>query len=421
MTPIKQSLLTLTVISLVAATPLVAQQTMGPDITISALDNEQTWPHVAYNNVRDQYLVVWQNFWGANRDIYAQRLDGEGNLLSSFAVSAGAGHDRVQPAVAYDDINDQYLVVWAYDYNGSAADWDIKGRRIPWNGPDPLLPEFYIDGASGSQLVPEVAFAHSQQEFMVVYYNNPGSGATNISGRRVALDGTLPDGSFVVASGATDREDPDIAYNLARNEYLVTYSLTGSNILATRLTAGGIILGGGEFGIAEWAEPESRPAVASCKGNADQYFVVWQSQQSATNNEIYGRFVSGGGVTGVVTSFDGNFQQNADVACHAPSLEYLVVYEEEYGNGALGVAGQRLTMYGTLSPTFAIRPVYTGQLEDHTRPAVAAGKDGGFLAAWEDDRAGTSFQDIHGRMVMVHLFADGFESGNVNAWSASGP
>lgn len=76
-------------------------------------------------------------------------------------------------------------------------------------------------------------------------------------------------------------------------------------------------------------------------------------------------------------------------------------------------------MDGTLAPEFGIREVNAGSTEDHTRPAVAAGKIGGFMVAWEYDRPGTSYQDIHGRGVTAPFFTDGFESGTLSAWSAS--
>jgi len=413
----------LVVLSLAGITPLGAQQTMGPEIPVSVLDNEQYLPDVAYNSNRDQYLVVWHNFCGGNRDIYGQRLDGDGNLLSSFAIAAG-GNDCAQPAVAYDDINDRYLVVWIFDYYGDGSDLDIRGRLIPWNGPDPVMTEFVIDASTSDQFVPEVAFAHTQQEFMVVW-NNLGGAPGSISGRRIAADGTLAAPSFIIASGPTDRTNPDIAYNLARNEYLVTYDLAGLDISATRLTAGGTILGGGEFGIAGWPDPESQPAGAACKGGADQYFVVWQSQQSATDNSVFGRFIDGAGVPGAVVQFYNSpiDEQQPDVSCNTRLQEYLVVWEHQYSNtsGPFGVFGQRVTTDGRLSGQFTVRGVVAGDTKDHTSPATAAGLDGGFLVVWEHDRSGTAFQDIHGRIVAAAFFADGFESGNLIAWSSSSP
>ncbi|MEZ4556352.1 MAG: hypothetical protein R2854_07880, partial [Caldilineaceae bacterium] len=84
---------------------------LGGEIVVSALDNDQLWPAVAYNPQHREYLVVWQNNWSGNRDIYAQRVDAQGDLLSWFAVTTGT-HDRAQPAVAYDPVNQRYLVTW---------------------------------------------------------------------------------------------------------------------------------------------------------------------------------------------------------------------------------------------------------------------------------------------------------------------
>ena len=425
MTPKRQTIITLTIICLVGLTPVWADQSMGPEITISQLDNDQYMPHVAYNSQRDQYLVVWHNTWGGSRDIYGRRLDGEGNLLTSFTISTGS-YDRAQPAVAYDEINDNYLVVWSQDFYGNGTDWDLYGRLIPWSGPEPTMTAFPIESNSRSQLVPEVAFALVQQEFLVVWNNDDGATPLDIEGRRVLLDGTFPFNSVVsVASGATHRTSPDIAYNLARNEYLVTYDLAGADILATRLTAGGVVLAGGEFAIADWPDAESRPAVAACRGGADQYFVAWQSTVSANNNDVFGRFVTGGGVPDGApvhfVSFAGDEQQ-PDVTCHAGIAEYLVVWEHQYSNttGPFGIDGQLLTTSGELSEGFAIRSVYIGETGVCSRPATAAGEQG-FLVAWEHDRQGTSFQDIHGRIVMAALFKDGFESGNTTAWSSTNP
>jgi len=425
MTLTKRSILALTILSMAVVTPGWADQAMGPEIPISVLDNQQYNPHVAYNSIRDQYLVVWHNFWGGSRDIYGRRLDGEGNLLSWFTISTGAV-DRVQPAVAYDPLNDRYLVVWSYDFYGDGSDWDLYGRLIPWNGPDAGLTEFPIETSTRTQDSPEVAFALTQQEFMVVWNNSGGGVPKDIEGARIQLNGSLvPGGLVAVASGANDRSNPDIAYNLDRNEYLVTYDELGADILATRLTAGGVILGGGEFGIAGWPSPESRPSVAACGGGTDRYFVAWQSQFSATDNDAYGRFVTGDGVPDGAplhfpfTTID---EQEPEVACRSGAAEFLVVWEQQYSStvGPFGIRGLRVSPSGTFSPEFAVRPVVSGETGVATRPTAVGGQQG-YLVAWEHDRQGTSYQDIHGRMVWGWLFSDGFESGNTNAWSSVSP
>jgi hypothetical protein len=398
---------------------------MGPEIPISQLDNEQYQPHVAYNSARDQFLVVWHNFWGGDRDIYGRRLDGDGNLLSWFSISVGSV-DRAQPAVAYDPINDRYLVVWANDFYGDGSDWDLYGRLIPWNGPDAGLTEFPIESNSRTQSYPEVTFALAQQEFFVVWNNTGGGSPKDIEGRRVNLDGSFPFNSVVtVASGATDRSNPDVAYNLDRNEYLVTYDELGADVLATRLTAGGVILGGGEFAVADWANPEGTPSVAACGGGTDGYFVAWHSLVGANNNDVYGRFVSGDGVPdGAPIHFPQSVydQQNPDVTCGIGSNEYFVAWENQYmtSTGPFGVDGMTVLADHSLTGFVNVRTVWAGETGVATAPATVAG-GAGYLVVWEHDRQGTAFQDIHGKMVWGSMFSDGFESGNTTAWSATVP
>lgn len=51
-----------------------------------------------------------------------------------------------------------------------------------------------------------------------------------------------------------------------------------------------------------------------------------------------------------------------------------------------------------------------------------AGGPVGWFVAWEHDRQGSSYQDIHGRLVWVEeIFADGFEGGTMINWSSHVP
>ena len=64
--------------SISAAT--IAEPRLGGEISISILDNQQSLPAIAYNSIHDEYLVVWQNTWGGNKDIYARRVNGRGQI-----------------------------------------------------------------------------------------------------------------------------------------------------------------------------------------------------------------------------------------------------------------------------------------------------------------------------------------------------
>jgi len=388
-----------------AAASATASLHLSGEIVISALDNEQYLPSVAYNWKHNEYLVVWHNKWPGNRDIYAQRITSQGELKSWFTVTASP-NDRSQPSVAYDPVNDRYLVVWIYDYFGDGSDWDVYGRFIPWDGPSASLTEFSICAWSTSQWNPKVAYAQAQEEFLVVWTNTYATGTppAYVSGRRVkAADGTFPAGGFTIASHLTEnRVNPDVAYNLARNEYLVTYD-NAVDVYAVRLRGDGVALGGGEFGIAGWPDTEIHPAVAACN-NADQYLVAWQSLQPAGHNDLYVRFVKGDGTLdgGPYVIYDTTVhEQEPDVACNMSGQQYLVVWQQQYSNlsGPFGVWGRLVFSDKTMGSVFGIVAGATGA--DRTEPAVAGGYTN-YLVAWEHDRGGTSYQDIHGRLITPH-------------------
>jgi len=187
-----------------------------------------------------------------------------------------------------------------------------------------------------------------------------------------------------------------VTYNLARNEYLVVYD-NAVDIFDIRLTGnlGGKF--GGEFGIAGWPSAEIHPAVAACQG-ADQYLVAWQSDQSASNDAIYARFIDGDGTPagvnkiGDITSPD----REPDVACNQAGNQYLVAWQPMYMSAKYGIIGRLVHPDETMDAAFVI--VDASWTKNRTQPAIAGGSTN-YLVAWEHERDGTAYQDIHGRLI----------------------
>lgn len=382
---------------------------LGEEITVMALNNEQVLPSVAYNWRHDEYLVVWQNTWGGSSDIYAQRLTGQGKLESWFAVAPSTPsnpfpNDRAQPSVAYDPVNDRYLVVWAYDTSGNGSNWDIHGVFVNWDGPIEGSGQFIISDWSTPQWTPKVAYGRAQQEFMIVWWTDHPTVPDYISGRRMtALDGTFPtSGSdFTIDDPSEARVNPEIAYNLARNEYLVVYDNT-QDIFAARYTGTGASLAGGEFGVAAWPGAETQPSVAACP-ETDQYLVAWQNNQP----DIYARFVNGDGVVDggplhlESTSVD---EIKPEVACSQAGRQFLVTWQQQFSSstGPYGIWGQFVNTDKTVGTHFGLISPTGGVSAEFTSPVVAGGRVN-FLTVWEHDRAGSSFQDIHARLITQNM------------------
>lgn len=388
---------------------------IGPEIIINSNDADEWSPDIAYNSVHNEYLVVWENLWpSGHHDIYARRVSADGRILSWFAVATNT-FKQMNPSVAYDPIQDRYLVVFAYDYYGDGSDWDINGRFIPWNGPDPALLDFGICTWNSDQRRPVVVYANSQQEFLVTWTNSLDGQPTYISARRVFAAGGFPSGDgFTVSSGAENRDYQDVAYNLARNEYLVTWDVikagTGLDIAGVRLNAlGSALLGGdpfaiGEFSIASWPAKEERPAVAACH-TADQYLVTWQSDKETGGSDfaIYGRYLSGEAVPGNVylVSDTTSPQLYPDISCDALGKKYLVAWQDKYVGGEFGIWARVAFPNQILDAEFEV--MGPRSQADRQFPAVGGGKIN-FLTAWMHDRDGGTNVDVHGRLLGYFLY-----------------
>jgi hypothetical protein len=387
------------------ATSAVANSRLSGEIVISALDNEQHLPSVAYNWKHREYLVVWHNTWAiGTRDIRATRISEQGQVLNEFTVYEHPTKDSAQPSVAYDPVNDRYLVVWIFDAFGDGSDWDLYGRFIPWNGPSPSLTEFPIVTWSTSQWNPMAAYARAQEEFFVVWTNTyvTGTPPAYVSGKRIYANGSgFPStgGDLTLSHTTENYINPDVSYNLARNEYLVVWEKvsTSRDIWAVRLTGSAAQLGGGPFGIAGWPDNEEKPAVAACEG-ADQYLVTWQSLVGS-EYDLYARFIKGDGTPDsvhVISNLAGD-QEEADVACNMSGRQYMVSWQEKIAT--YGISGRLVFPDKTMPSGFQIVP--PGSAPGHTDPAVAGGYTN-YLVAWEHQRSGTSYRDIHGRLITPH-------------------
>ena len=369
---------------------------LGSILSLSPLYGSQKtyMPAVAYNWKQREYLVVWHTTWAiGSRDIRAQRVSARGQLLGSeFVVFKHDAKDSGQPDVAYDPVNNRYLVVFVHDVSGNGTDWDVYGRFVPWNGPSAALTAFPICDWPTKQWNPKLAYSRTQEEFLVVWWTEGVGGVKSyVSGRRVRADGSgFPASPFAIASHPTlNRVGPDVAYNHARNEYLVVWDAVNASrdIYGVRLSGSGAVLGGGEFGIAGWPDNETTPAVAACSAS-DQYLVVWQSDRGApTHWDIYGRFVKGDGMVDTVHTIASTtgFETRPHVACSTSSVpnhsgtQYLIAYEQEYANQHFGIRARFVSSSKVLRGTFAL--VQAGMTTDRTQPAVAGGV-GGFLAVW---------------------------------------
>lgn len=404
---------------LLLATPSLAAEAMAPEVTTSSQDRMEYLPQLAYNSLHDEYLVVWHDLDAAAspaRRILARRLDRYGRALSGTLVVSPTGdnRDRAQAAVAYDKVNDRYLLVYVFDFNGNGSDWDVRGRFLSWDALN-RGSEFALGASGSNEWNPQVDYSYLSGKFLVAWTLEPSGVNAAVRGALVTSGGMT---EFPIAASASGhRFRPDVAYQPYGDNFLVVYD-SGLDVFGTIVTAAGAV--GSEVAIAAWPGTESTPAVASCDNY--QYVVVWQSAVGGAGNEVYARFLYGDGTihtAPIHISGTTSNEQRPDIACIDGDIDYVVTYEQQYTNAQYGISGRRITATQGLRPEFVIRGVGGGETGVTFHPRVA-GSEAGWLVTWEHQRQGSSYQDIHGRAVWS-LFADGFEWSGTGQWSSTMP
>jgi hypothetical protein len=375
------------------------------NIWIDDVDNLE--PVVAYNNRHNEYLVVWVNDRGATRDIYARRVAGDGTLKSWFSVASESNHWNYLPDVTYSPVQDEYLIVYTYRY--STDDYDIRARRVGWNGAY-MSPEFGINADIDKQWYPAVTYNSENDEYLIVYENYWAGGLRDIDAQRVrASDGVLlgpPSGYNVATAPNTVRRLPDVAYNAARNQYLIAYvyqaSATDGHIFG-KIASSNFGMLSSEIIICGDSYDQNSPAVVS---GPDEYLTVWEDGTSGTSDyDIFARRVSG---DGFLQGPDGGFLI-AGTATNA-YIEPDVAYGNIYGY----LVTWRFASGGVSGDDIFGRFVKPGQNTswgseftiDNTQysqrsPALACGLCGDCLVVESDNWPGGDYE-IRGRFILAH-------------------
>jgi len=88
---------------------------IGAPFAVNADLNQQGWPAMAVNPTTGEYLVVYTNFWSLSfTDIAAQRIAGDGTLLSWANIATGSGEVRAYASVAFNEGLDHYLIAYEF-------------------------------------------------------------------------------------------------------------------------------------------------------------------------------------------------------------------------------------------------------------------------------------------------------------------
>lgn len=356
------------------------------------------------------FVVVWHSFGSDNGDpsfssIQGQRYASDGSPLGAqFLVNTFTTSLQGDSSVAAHPGGD-FVVVWSsYGSFGNDSDYaSIQGQRFTSDG-SAAGSQFQVNSYTpGGQYYPAVAVAASG-DFVVVWSSQESQFFyPSIQGQRFASDGTAVGTQFQISSAtslyqeAAVASSPDGGFVVAwHSDTAINGDGDSSSIQGRRYGSDGVAVGG-QFLVNTYTTGAQTLAAVSTNAAGD-FTVAWQSYGSGEGDtdleSVQGqRFASDGTAVGAQFQVD-SYTTNGQT--------YPAVVVDAFGDFV--VAWQSYGSYGS-DPDLAVQGQRFCAEGDADNDGLCAGRDC-------DDNDPTPFCPI---------FMDGFESGDMLAWSGQVP
>ena len=174
----------------------------------------------AYNPIRNEYLVTWRS--GIEENLKARRVSTNGELLGneitvSDVFPASPVGNRVT-GVAYDSVNDRYLVAF-----GRFGQTGILGQFIRGDGAL-IGSEFDIRDTRSTGVGVQLAYDESQGTFVATWQEGFTSSPQQVRVQALTDDGTLIGPSRIIDGSARINSQTALAYNNDNGEFLITWT-----------------------------------------------------------------------------------------------------------------------------------------------------------------------------------------------------
>jgi len=146
-------------------------------VDVASRHNDEEAPAVAYNRLNDEFLVVWDEDRGLGNglDIYGRIFNSAGVAVTDAFQITDNPEAQSHPDADYNRIDNEYLVVWEDERNGNS---DIMGARISATG-EKINPEIthrnesdwtiIISNQADKQIRAKVAHNYTDNCYLVVW------------------------------------------------------------------------------------------------------------------------------------------------------------------------------------------------------------------------------------------------------------
>ena len=372
------------------------------------------------------FVVVWHSYSqdGSSLGVEGQRFSAAGTSQGGeFQVNTYTTGYQSYPSVSLDAAGN-FVVVWEHSPDGGVQ--SIYGQMFSADGTrqgNDFLVNTFTEGSQSSPVVSLDATGN----FVVVWTSCcPDGSSSSVAGRRFLAGGVPVGDEFQINTYTTGiQARPDISLDVD-GDFVVVWQganqdLDGSvAIRGQRFSAGGAPLGG-EFQVNAYGTGDQKyPSVGA---DADGDFVVsWQSpdQDGDGLTVMARRFSSEGTSQGddfQVNTYTTGDQRKPDVSLDADG-NFVIVWTSCCPDGSgFSVEGRQFLANGL--PQGDEFQVNTHTTSGQYQPAIGLDTAGDFVVVWTSNLQDGEYGAIEGQRFGTSIFADGFESGDISAWSSS--
>ena len=382
-------------------------------------ESYQEYPEVVLHD-DDSFTAVWND--SGLEGVIVRRFDAEGQPLTG-ELQISTIEDYYGPDIATRAEGD-FVVAWTASVSAQNA-YDIRARRLDSSGAA-LGSEIAVNVATaGEQIEADVAM-NASGGFVVVWEDRN----TGYLGSRMFDGDGLPLADSLNVGGSISGSELPRILTTAGDDFLVAWHGDGEtdfDIYARRVSSSGEL--GDLYLVNEFTSgAQSKVDIAQL---ADGDFVaVWQDRfRDGSGFGLFGRKLDSSGMPVgsdfAVNGYLTGDQKEASVAA-LPDGGFMVVWQdhgqEESGadDQAPGLRARRFDAEAVpMADSFQVNTFTQGRQEE---PRIVVGDEGTMVVVWEDAGGSDgSFSAVKAQRLALPLFYDGFESGNMTAWSSTSP
>jgi len=349
-------------------------------------DHERSFPDVAYDSTNDQYLVVWMDY---------------------ATMSLAPGRNNRQEGMQESKWDGKNGMLWAYI---------IKGRRVSGDGRVLDRADLLISSNEVSEVnsEPAVAYADKSDRFLVVWHKD---NEDAIYGQIIGADGSLLARPILIPedlNNVNGRSSPDVAFHHETDRFLVVFGQQMGAPNYENYIYGQFISGKGSllqpnFQIEANSYSNHSPKVVPLSYSRDEeiFLVTYEHNTSGPAPDIFGRRIKANGTTGSLISIAnkvGVVQNHHSVAFNKSTKDILVTWTEPNPKNTVpyvSIFGDKITEDGTIIEN----DLYvSGEFSDYS--AIAAGKMGDYLIVHQDEHFGFHILGVLYRVIDWQIFQD---------------